>query len=163
MSTPDYPQFEPAAAPPAARPVPAPRPIPEPDRNTRVFVASIILGIGALLGLLLLYWMAVDPKVAALIDNLAFTLAVSGLASVYQLVVAILGIANAKRPEKAQLLVNLGISLIVLRSVSLVLSLITRTFDVLGDIIGFLLPILFLLGALEMRRQRDWLRKQAAR
>jgi len=76
--------------------------------------------------------------------------------SAYELIVGILGVQNAAMPQEADLLFKLGIGLVVLSLVSLFFSIIITVASggsAFGGILGFLLPILFIVGALNLKKQ----------
>ena len=66
--------------------------------------------------------------------------------SVFSLIVGIIGVKNCAKPEKAQVCFVLGIILIVLATFSLI-STFGSEGNVFSALIGFVLPVLYTLGA----------------
>jgi len=124
-----------------------------PKRNQLVFVVSILLLVGAAINLfngfgmfaLLNYYYISTGLVTALI-----ILAFGGAALL--LVAGILGIMHAANPAKAGLLVNVGIGLIAFAVINAIITIVGDLFSY-STVTVFLLPILFLVGALTMKKQ----------
>ena len=133
-----------------------PWPRPTSKRNLRVFVVSIILIIGGLfLGFRLL--LAVGQAISAVPSKTAtiMGLLLLGLLPVaLGIGVGIMGAAYADQPRKAQLLINVAIGWIVLDAILIAFDF-AKGEGTYWDFVGFVLPALFLWGALSLRKQRD--------
>lgn len=77
--------------------------------------------------------------------------------SALELVAGILGVKNWKKPEKATVCVVFGIIVLALTVISLILAIIgggTSTGAIVVSIIsGLALPVLYLIGALQLKKQ----------
>lgn len=134
---------------------PGPYPVPTaPQRNQLVFVVSILLIIGAALNIIaaigLIGALALTGTEAGLFTALIILCFVCGA---YMLVAALLGIKNAANPAKAGLLLNLGLGLVVLSLINAVISFIVTDEFSVSMVTGFLLPILYVVGALNLKKQ----------
>ncbi len=109
---------------------------------------SLILGIVSLLGLAVL---------ASLLDDyglwvFAAVLALVGV--IIELVTGIVGCVNCKKPEKATVCLVWGIIVAVINVVSEILSVVAGgEFSVVSLILGLVLPVLFIIGAVLNKKQ----------
>lgn len=103
---------------------------------------SLILAIVALLGI------AVLAAAGASSGMLYASGALMLISAVAELVTGIIGVVNAKRPEKAGLCMAWGIIVAVLCVAGTILNAVGGgTFSVFSLILGFVLPALFIIGA----------------
>jgi len=77
---------------------------------------------------------------------IVIALVVGFIAAIFELVVGIIGIKNSNVLEKAQTCFNLAIVILVIQFGSLVLGIVSSGFSPLS-LIGFVLPVLYLIGA----------------
>jgi len=138
-----------------------------PQRNTLVFVVSILLIIGGAIDIISGFSVMGGANSLSNLCNevgvscpstgmLVLSGIISLLAGIYSLVVGILGVQNAAKPQKADLLFKLGIGLVVVSLISLILSIVITAASggsAFSGVLGFLLPILFLVGANNMKKQ----------
>lgn len=137
-------------------------------------MVSIILivgaGIGVLSVLLLVALIGVINQLATneqmpsdLMNLMVFAIIMGVVGGAVDLVVGIMGVKNAAKPEKANMLIVMGIGLCVLQLASMIISLKMYQ-DLAGlpsgvssspvtGILGFALPVLFLIGAVNLRKQ----------
>ena len=88
--------------------------------------------------------------IAAGAPGLAILMVLSVFAGVaLNLIAGILGVKNADKPEKAQVCFILGVVMVALQVISAVISIAGRTFQWYSVVIGLVLPILYLVGALK--------------
>lgn len=103
---------------------------------------SLILAIVALLGI------AVLAAAGASSGMLYASGALMLISAVAELVTGIIGVVNAKRPEKAGLCMAWGIIVAVLCVAGTILNAVGGgTFSVFSLILGLVLPALFIIGA----------------
>ena len=158
---PQDPQFAPQAY-PAAPGYAAPGygvPV-TPQRNMLMFVVSIILivagafdiigafGVFGAVGLASAAGVGVGVS-AGLLVILGILMLIVGVCS---LVAGIMGVRNASNPAAADLLFKLGIVLCVLALISMILGIVAGS-GVASGIFGFVLPVLFVIGANQMKQQ----------
>jgi len=123
-----------------------------------IFVVSIILLVGAFLDLISAFGYFAASVSSTIAETLTIShgmLAVLGVLSlvgvVVMAVVGIIGIRNAANPAKAPLLVVLGIVLIAFGLVNIIVTIAATRLGA-GSVLGLLLPVLFLIGALQMKK-----------
>jgi len=125
-----------------------------PQRNTLIFVVSILLLIGAAVDLISVVSLLGLLGVAggAVAGVVVFSVIFAVVATAYLAVVGVLGLQNAAKPEKADLLFKLGIGLCAVSLISLIFDIASGG-GVFYGIVGFLLPVLFVYGAMTLRKQ----------
>lgn len=102
------------------------------------------MGLGALFGLN-------QTAAAGELEFLFLTYSILTLCmGVFQIVAAIFGIANRKRPERAGACVGMGIALVAVAVFSLILATWCQNFTVFL-ILSLLLPLLYVGGAFQNR------------
>jgi len=161
---------------PSAQPFPYAYPMTPraPQRNMMMFVVSIILTAGGGLaifgGLILLGIVGLINQLPSsnyfppdLMSLVIVGIMVSGISGVIELIVGIVGIRNAARPDKADMLLVLGIILCVVALANLVITF--RMYQQLmyytgvgmanafTSVTAFVLPVLFVIGAVNMKKQ----------
>jgi len=145
-----------------------------PERNMMVFVVSIIMTAGGglvLLAVLMLLGMvalinSLDTSGEFPADLMALVVTgiiASAVSGVIELIVGIYGIRNSSKPDKADVLIMLGILISVVTLANLVITfkmyqqLMLYTgagmSSAFTGVLGFILPVLFLIGAVNMKRQ----------
>ena len=103
---------------------------------------SIILGIVAVIGVAALAVLGVSSGILYASGILAL------VAAVAQLITGIVGCKNAKKPEKAGVCLTWGIIVAALSVIAEILNVAGgNKFDVLGLIIGLVIPVLYIIGA----------------
>lgn len=108
---------------------------------------SIILGIIAMLGVALIVSALGTEEMLGL---LIFATILALLGAIVSLVAGILGVANAAKPEKANICIVFGILAAVLSVLGNVLTATSGgTFSVFNLILGLVLPVLYLIGAFQ--------------
>ena len=108
---------------------------------------SIILGIIAMLGVALIVSALGTEEMLGL---LIFATILSLLGAIVSLVAGILGVANAAKPEKANICIVFGILAAMLSVLGNVLTATSGgTFSVFNLILGLVLPVLYLIGAFQ--------------
>ena len=108
---------------------------------------SIILGIIAMLGVALIGSALGTEEMLGL---LIFATILSLLGAIVSLVAGILGVANAAKPEKANICIVFGILAAMLSVLGNVLTATSGgTFSVFNLILGLVLPVLYLIGAFQ--------------
>lgn len=80
---------------------------------------------------------------------LAYILLIAG--GIAELVVGIIGVVNCKNPEKGQMLLVCGVVIIVLTLLGNILYMIFDSFNVFSLVSGMLFPILFTVGAVQLK------------
>ena len=133
-----------------------------PQRNTLVFVTSIILIVGAAIGVFGVIALAgvlgaYDSQVLSSVElpskGALGLLAVVGLIGVvFDLFVGVTGVRNASNPAKGDFLVKLGIALVAWAVIGFILNMVLYTTGFQG-FLGFVLPVLFLVGAMNLKNQ----------
>jgi len=74
------------------------------------------------------------------------------LDAIYLVITGVTGIKNAANPAKGGLLFNLGIGLCVISLISMILTIVSGG-NVFSSILGFVLPVLFVWGAMQLKKQ----------
>ena len=111
---------------------------------------SIIVGIIAVLAVGAL---ALALGGAANLGLLTFGAILVLVSAVVELIAGIVGVSNAKKPEKAQTCVVYGILVVVLVVIGNIFSMIGgASFNALGLLIGLVLPALYLIGAFQNKK-----------
>ena len=108
---------------------------------------SIILAIIAILGIAALAYIS-DGEISL---GLLYAAGILSLVSaIAQLVAGIVGVKNAKRPEKAQTCIIWGIIVALLCVAGSVLTVVGgNAFPVASLLIGLVLPVLYIIGAVK--------------
>lgn len=72
-----------------------------------------------------------------------------------ELVAGIIGVKNWNKPEKAQSCVILGIVIIAFQILSDIFTLVSysKGFNVLSAVLGLVIPVLYLIGAFQLKKQ----------
>jgi len=126
-----------------------------------VFVVSILLIIGGalsiisgfgLFGLISLVNAAGGYYAGPSVGLIVITGIIAIVAGAYELIVGIIGVRNADKPAQGGLLFTLGIGLCVITLISMILT-IAAGGNAFSGILGFVLPVLFLIGAMNLRKQ----------
>lgn len=68
------------------------------------------------------------------------------------LVVGILGVANAAKPEKAQTCFIGGVVLVAIQVLGAIMNIASNNFNILSTLIGLVLPVLFIIGAMKNKQ-----------
>lgn len=75
------------------------------------------------------------------------------LISVVELIAGIVGVKNWANPAKAKTCITLGIVVIVLSLISNIYSIVNGTTDFVSIVAGLVVPILYLIGAFQLKNQ----------
>lgn len=114
---------------------------------------GIILGILAVVGVgayVAAYGGDAEIGVGMLMSAAILTL----ISSAVSLVAGILGVANAAKPEKAMVCIVFGILTVVLAVLGNILTIAGGSdFSVLNLITGLILPVLYLIGAFQSKKE----------
>ena len=119
-----------------------------------VFVLSILMLIGAFvdliagIGLIGLVGAFGAPATGLVVISVLLVF----LDAIYLAVTGVLGIRNAANPAKAGLLFNLGLGLCVISLISMILTIVSGG-NAFSSILGFVLPILFVWGTMQLKKQ----------
>lgn len=119
----------------------------------------IFAGIGVVLSVIAISALgaasSLGAAMGATVDVGMLTVAtiISIAGSAIALIAAILGIMNSSKPEKAQICIIFGCLVIALSIISTVISLVSGgTFDIFSFIIGLIIPVLYLIGAFQLKK-----------
>jgi len=126
-----------------------------PQRNTLVFVCSILLIIGGAIGIIAMLGtigLLAAASVSGTSGLLTLLIIVGIVGAIYELVVGIMGVKGASTPSKAGQLLNLGYGLVAIQLIALIIAIPAGGFSY-SSVIGFLLPVLFVVGAMQMKKQ----------
>ncbi|NMA07201.1 MAG: hypothetical protein GX928_05760 [Ruminococcaceae bacterium] len=118
-------------------------------------IIMIVFGaIGIIVGLLAVVGAgAVAALVGASAGGLVFAALLSLLGSVLQLVAGIMGAANKNNPAKGGKCLVLGIIVILLAVAGNIMTVVLGgEFSVLGLVLGAVLPVLYIVGALQLKK-----------
>ncbi len=126
-------------------------------------VSSILLIIGGAISIVVgIISVAGVGAVHALLgegDGLGILYAISGLAlasGILSLIAGIIGMGAVKKPEKAGKCIVWGAIVAILTVVGQVLSLTSgNKFDLLSVVIGLLLPVVYILGANQVKKANN--------
>ena len=111
-----------------------------------IFGVITVLGVALVASLLEL---AGESVSAGMLTFAAVLFLVSGI---IEFVAGILGVANSKKPDKASVCIVFGILTAVLAVVSIIFTMVGGgDFSVLNLCTGLVLPILYLIGAFQMK------------
>jgi len=131
-----------------------------PQRNQLLFVASILCIIGGALGLILSIVAFAGIGLAASLGASVGLLVIMALfalvAAGFELYAGITGQKNAANPAKGAHLFNLGIILCGISLISLILNIVSAAQSggsPFSGILGFVIPVLFLVGASQLKKQ----------
>lgn len=107
------------------------------------------MGLGAIMG-------AAAGSFAAGFGVAAILMGIASLGAVLQLIAGIMGVKNWDKPQKATGCIVMGIVILVINIISQVGSLMSSQStgsEVFGIILGLVLPILYLVGAFQLKNQ----------
>lgn len=111
---------------------------------------SIIMGIIAALGVAALAYIADGDSLALLYASAVLML----ISAVAELVAGIIGVVNCKKPEKAVVCIAWGIIVAVLSVVGTILNSVGGgTFSVFSLLLGLVLPVLYIIGAVFNKKE----------
>ena len=112
---------------------------------------SIIMGIIAALGVAALVYISDGTVSSALLYTSVIMMIVSAVA---ELVAGIIGVVNCKKPEKAGVCIAWGIIVAVLSVAGTILNSVGGgTFSVFSLILGLVLPVLYIIGAVFNKKE----------
>ena len=112
---------------------------------------SIIMGIIAALGVAALVYISDGTVSSALLYTSVILMIVSAVA---ELVAGIIGVVNCKKPEKAGVCIAWGIIVAVLSVAGTILNSVGGgTFSVFSLILGLVLPVLYIIGAVFNKKE----------
>ena len=112
---------------------------------------SIIMGIIAALGVAALAYISDGTVSSALLYASVVLMLISAVA---ELVAGIIGVVNCKKPEKAGVCIAWGIIVAVLSVAGTVLNSVGGgTFSVFSLILGLVLPVLYIIGAVFNKKE----------
>ena len=112
---------------------------------------SIIMGIIAALGVAALAYISDGTVSSALLYASVVLMLISAVA---ELVAGIIGVVNCKKPEKAGVCIAWGIIVAVLSVAGTILNSINGgSFGVFSLILGLVLPILYIIGAVFNKKE----------
>lgn len=118
-----------------------------------VFVMSILILIGGALNLVMGFGVLAAGSLSGMSSGLyAFYTFFLLLAAVYMLVLGIFGIMNAGKPAKGAMLLSMGIICLIIPIVSIIIDM-AYGLNWFSGILGFLFPILFIIGANKLKNQ----------
>jgi len=127
--------------------------------NILLKVTGILMIAGGAIGLVLRVPSLLCVVAATLISSgnsglIVFSVILFLLGSVAQLIAGILGVANAGKPEKAQVCITFGILVVLLTIASNILNGAGVTgINILWLVIGLVVPIFYLVGAFQMKNK----------
>lgn len=111
---------------------------------------SIIMGIIAALSVAALAYIAGGDSSALLYASVVLML----VSAVAELVAGIIGVVNCKKPEKAGVCIAWGIIVAVLSVAGTILNSVGGgTFSVFSLILGLVLPVLYIIGAVFNKKE----------
>ena len=111
---------------------------------------GVILGVIAVAGVGLLAASLEELGISSEAGLLMLAAILYLVSAVVQLIAGILGVANARKPEKAMVCIVFGILTAILAILGNVLTVAGGgDFNVLGLVLGLALPILYLIGAFQ--------------
>ncbi len=141
---PGYPAQQPYGYQPPVAPPPA-------QRNKLVFVVSIIMIVGGAIGLITN--LAAASAILYVFGGVGIAvLIVSVILGVVEIIAGILGVRGASDPAQGQRLFTLGIALLALAVVMMIVNIMTGSVGATA-VVGLLLPILFVVGANQLRQR----------
>ena len=112
---------------------------------------SVIMGIIAALGVAALVYISDGTVSSALLYTSVILMIVSAVA---ELVAGIIGVVNCKKPEKAGVCIAWGIIVAVLSVAGTILNSVGGgTFSVFSLILGLVLPVLYIIGAVFNKKE----------
>ena len=112
---------------------------------------SIIMGIIAALGVAALAYISDGTVSSALLYASVVLMLISAVA---ELVAGIIGVVNCKKPEKAGVCIAWGIIVAVLSVAGTILNSVGGgTFSVFSLILGLVLPVLYIIGAVFNKKE----------
>ena len=112
---------------------------------------SIIMGIIAALGVAALAYISDGTVSSAVLYASVVLMLISAVA---ELVAGIIGVVNCKKPEKAGVCIAWGIIVAVLSVAGTVLNSVGGgTFSVFSLILGLVLPVLYIIGAVFNKKE----------
>lgn len=112
-------------------------------------VCGIIMIVGG--GISLIMSLVAAFGIAVLITLGQTAVAIGGiiavLGGILELVCGILGVVNCNKPEKANLCLAFGVVVLVCQVVANILYIVGDSFSFFSFVLGLVLPILFVIGA----------------
>ena len=130
-----------------------------PQRNQMVFVMSILILIGGAINLFVGFAVVAAGHLYTMSSGLyGFYCFILFFAAAYMIVLGILGIMNAAKPDKGALLFYMGIGCLVIPIISLIIGAAAGV-NIFSGILGFLFPILFIIGANYLRKEAGTVRR----
>ena len=123
--------------------------VPPPPGKNLIFVSGILLVIFGGIGVLLTALSLIGGISLGLDGAIVLMIFYEFIVTVLTIVFGVMGIINAKKREKAQSIMNMGIALCAMKIVDLIAAamIVDVTMStVVGVIIGLILPFLFIIG-----------------
>lgn len=112
---------------------------------------SIIMSIVAVLGIAALVYISDGEASSAMLYASVALMVVSAVA---QLVAGIIGVVNCKKPEKAGVCIAWGVIVAALCIAGTILNSVGGgTFSILSLVLGLVLPILYIIGAVFNKKE----------
>ena len=112
---------------------------------------SIIMGIIAALGVAVVAYIS-DGKASSTLLYASVVLVIAS--AIAQLVAGIIGVVNCRKPEKARSCIVCGVIVAVLSIAGSVLNSVGGgSFSVLSLILGLVLPVLYIIGAVFNKKE----------
>jgi len=133
----------------------------KPQRNMLVFVAGILMIIFGAIDIIVAFGEFAATSITSSVDSvlgtsstgiLVFSAIMTLISGAALLVVGILGCINAGKLEKANFLFIAGVVLVILTLITFIIGIVAFGFSIFS-LIGFVLPILFVVGANQMKQQ----------
>lgn len=132
----------------------------ENKKNVLLLVTGILLIIGGAIGLIGSIIALLGARVAVVlfadqegVGLLVFAAVLLLLSAIVSLVTGILGVVNAGKPNKANVLIIFGIVTALLSVLGNILTVVAGgQFSVLSLITGLIIPVLFLIGAFQSKK-----------
>ena len=117
-------------------------------------VSILMIVFGAIATVMSLIGLVVVIAAVALTGEglalVAYLILIAG--GIAELVVGIIGVVNCKNLEKAQMLLTCGIVVAAVQVLGNILSMAGSGFNFFGLLSGLLFPILFIVGAIQMKK-----------
>ncbi len=136
-------------------------------------VVSIIMIVGGILGAIIMIIAGVvggtanaianqyssvlsDADNASLGGNLAMMwvgIIIGVIGSAVEIFAGFTGLANWTNPAKAQFMTIVGYVIVGVQVVSIIFSIIAKSFSPITLVTGFVLPVLYIVGAMQLKKQ----------
>lgn len=115
----------------------------------------IFAGIAIVLECIAMAGVAAAASLGASTGMYWLALILGAVGAVLELVAGIIGVKNWNKPEKAQTCVILGIVIIAFQILSDIFTLVSysQNFNVLSAVLGLVIPVLYLIGAFQLKKQ----------